>query len=215
MIIDKMSSDELPTRITDTEKEKIDTGIGLISEGEYEKRYNQKGETIWITGLHGSGKNLLAFSLEKRLFQLGATVVLLDGSTIRSGLSRELDFSPTDRAEHLRRVAHIAKIMNDQGIIAICSFISPNEDIRNQCAKVIGEERFHLVHMDASMDYCKNNKPKLYELAEEGDLRHMPGVDENYEEPENAVLTLSPEQDGENTEKIIEYLAENNVFPIH
>ena len=69
--------------------------------------------------------------------------------------------------------------------------------------------------MDASMDYCKNNKPKLYELAEEGDLRHMPGVDENYEEPENAVLTLSPEQDGENTEKIIEYLAENNVFPIH
>ena len=215
MIIDKMSSDELPTRITDTEKEKIDTGIGLISDSEYEKRYNQKGETIWITGLHGSGKNLLAFSLEKRLFQLGATVVLLDGSTIRSGLSRELDFSPTDRAEHLRRVAHIAKIMNDQGIIAICSFISPNEDIRNQCATVIGEKRFHLIHMNASMDYSKNNKPKLYELAEEGDLHHMPGVDENYEKPENAVLTLSPEQDGENTEKIIEYLAENNVFPLH
>jgi adenylyl-sulfate kinase len=215
MIIDKMSSDELPTRITDTEKEKIDSGIGLISGNEYEKRYNQKGETIWITGLHGSGKNLLAFSLEKRLFQLGATVVLLDGSTIRSGLSRELDYSPTDRAEHLRRVAHIAKILNDQGIIAVCSFISPDEAIRNQCAQIIGNERFHLVYMDASLDYCKNNKPKLYQRAEEGNLRHMPGVDEKFEAPENAILTLNPEQDGQNTERIIEYLAENKVFPLH
>ncbi len=215
MIIDKMSSDELPSRITDIEKEKIHSGIGLIDEKEYQKRYNQKGETIWITGLHGSGKNLLAFSLEKRLFQLGATVVLLDGSTIRSGLSRELDFSSADRAEHLRRVAHIAKILNDQGIITICSFISPDEDIRNQCAQIIGNERFHLVHMDASLEYCKNNKPKLFQLAEKGDLRHMPGVDEKFEAPENAVLTLNPEGDGRNTERIVEYLSENKVFPLH
>jgi adenylyl-sulfate kinase len=215
MIIDKMSSDELPSRITDSEKEKIDSGIGLISSGEYEKRYNQKGETIWITGLHGSGKNLLAFSLEKRLFQLGATVVLLDGSTIRSGLSRELDFSPTDRAEHLRRVAHIAKILNEQGIIVISSFISPNEDIRSQCAEIIGKDRFHLVHMDADLEYCKSYKPTLYKKAEEGKLRYMPGIDETFDIPENAVLTLNPEQDGQNTERIIEYLAENKIFPMH
>ncbi len=215
MIIDKMSSDELPTRITDTDKEKIDSGIGLIEGKEYQKRYNQKGETIWITGLHGSGKNLLAFSLEKRLFQLGATVVLLDGSTIRSGLSRELDFTSADRAEHLRRVAHIAKILNGQGIIAICSFISPGENIRNQCAKIIGEQKFHLIHMDADLVYCKNNKPKLYQQAEEGKLRHMPGVDEEYEEPENAVLKLNPKENSQNPERIIEYLAEKNVFPLH
>jgi bifunctional enzyme CysN/CysC len=214
MIIDKMSSDELPTRITDTEKEKIENGIGLIQHSEYTKRYNQKGETIWITGLHGSGKNLLAFSLEKRLFQLGATVVLLDGSTIRSGLSRELDFSSTDRAEHLRRVAHIAKILNDQGIITICSFISPNEDIRRQCAQIIGEERFHLIHMDATLDYCTRNKPELYRKAKEGLLKHMPGVDEEFESPGNPALILTPKPNEQNTERIIEYLAEKKIFPV-
>jgi len=214
MILDKMSTDELPTRITGADKQKIEKGVGLITAGEYEKRYNQKGETIWITGLHGSGKNQLAFTLEKRLFDLGATVVLLDGSTIRSGLSRELDFSPADRAEHLRRVAHIAKILNDQGIIAICSFISPQENIRNQCAQIIGENRFHLIHMNATLEYCKQSKPELYRNAEEGLLNHLPGVNETYEVPENAVLKLNPEEDGQNAERIIEYLAENKIFPL-
>ncbi len=74
---------------------------------EREKKFNQKGTTLWITGLHGSGKNELAYSLERRLFDLGATAVLLDGKSTRSGLSKELDYSPSDRAEHLRRVAHI------------------------------------------------------------------------------------------------------------
>jgi bifunctional enzyme CysN/CysC len=214
MIIDKMSSDELPTRITDSDKEKIDNGIGLIEHSEYAKKYNQKGETLWITGLHGSGKNLLAFSLEKRLFQLGATVVLLDGSTIRSGLSRELDFSPADRAEHLRRVAHIAKILNDQGIITICSFISPNEDIRRQCAQIIGEKRFHLIHMDASLEYCKQNKPKLYQWAENGDLKHIPGVDEKYEEPKNAAIVFNPVRNDVNVNKLIDYIAQKKIYPV-
>jgi bifunctional enzyme CysN/CysC len=214
MILDKMSADELPSRITEKEIEKIESGIGLISQNEYSKRYNQKAATIWITGLHGSGKNRLAFSLEKRLFQLGATVVLLDGSTIRSGLSRELDFSPSDRTEHLRRVAHIAKILNDQGIIVICSFISPRENIRQQCAQIIGKERFHLIHMDASLEYCRKNKPKLYRESGKGYIRHMPGVDEPWEKPENAVMNLKPEKSDPNTEKIIEYLAEKKIFPV-
>jgi len=215
MILDKMSSDELPTRITGADKQKIEKGVGLIAAGEYQKRYNQKGETLWITGLHGSGKNQLAFTLEKRLFDLGATVVLLDGSTIRSGLSRELDFSPADRAEHLRRVAHIAKLLNNQGIIAICSFISPSDNIRRQCAQIIGENRFHLIHMDATLEYCKQNKPELYRNAEEGLLNHLPGVNETYEVPENAVLKLNPEEDGQNTERIMEYLAAKKIFPQH
>jgi bifunctional enzyme CysN/CysC len=214
MILDKMSPDELPSRITEKDKEKIDSGVGLISEKDYLEKYNQKAATIWITGLHGSGKNRLAFTLEKRLFQLGATVVLLDGSTIRSGLSRELDFSPADRAEHLRRVAHIAKILNDQGIIAICSFISPRENIRDQCKQIIGRKRFHLIHMDAGLDYCRNNKPKLYEEAEKGLLSHMPGIDEPWEKPENAVMNLDPEKTTRNIERIIEYLSENKIFPL-
>ncbi|MDD4657154.1 MAG: sulfate adenylyltransferase subunit CysN [Bacteroidales bacterium] len=229
MILDKMSVDDLPTRITDIDKRKIENGIGLIDNSAYIKQYNQKGETIWITGLHGAGKNALAYSLEKRLFDLSAIVVTLDGSTIRSGLSRELDFSPADRAEHLRRVAHIAKILNDQGIITICSFISPSEDIRNQCAQIIGPERFHLVHIDADIKHCKLNKPDLYKKAEEGKVKYMPGVSATYEPPTNATITIEPQTpatdstttsatdspiNGIHVEQIMEYLSERKIFPV-
>ena len=162
MIIDKLGSNNLPSRITDVDKQKIAKGEALIKTEEYVQKYNQKGETIWITGLHGSGKNELAFSLEKKLVDNGATVVLIDGSSVRSGLSRELDFSPADRAENLRRVAHICKILNDQGIMTIASYISRNESLRDQVAEIIGKDRFHMFYLDADLEYCKNNKPELY-----------------------------------------------------
>ncbi len=213
MIIDQLGSKNLPSRITDIDREKIAKGEPLVKPEEYIQKYNQKGETIWITGLHGSGKNELAFSLEKKLFENGATVVLIDGSSVRSGLSRELDFSPADRAENLRRVAHICKLLNDQGIIAIASFISRNASLREQVAEIIGKERFHLFHMDASLDYCKNNKPELYELLEQGKTSGLPGVDLEYEAPVNAKLIFNPEQNNENLDAILDYLAKEKVFP--
>ncbi|MDX1285454.1 MAG: adenylyl-sulfate kinase, partial [Draconibacterium sp.] len=176
---------------------------------------SQKGETIWITGLHGSGKNELAFSLEKKLFENGAVAVLIDGSSVRSGLNRELDFSPADRAENLRRVAHICKLLNDQGIITICSFISRNESLRTQVAEIIGKEKFHLFYMDATLEYCKNNKPELYELIDQGKTENLPGVDLEFEEPTNAKLVFNPVKNEENIDKILEYLAANKVFPFH
>jgi len=194
MIIDKLQDKDLPNRISGTELAKIDRGECLISNEEREARYNQKGETIWITGLHGSGKNPLAYTLERRLFEEGKIVVLLDGSTVRSGLSKELDYSPADRAEHLRRVAHVCRMLNDQGIIAICSFISPSDDIRQQVANLIGPERFHLVYMDATIDYCRKNKPDLYAKADRGELHHLPGVDEEYEVPVQAGIRITPEE---------------------
>nr|WP_319511963.1 sulfate adenylyltransferase subunit CysN [uncultured Draconibacterium sp.] len=215
MIIDKLGSNNLPSRITDVDKEKIAKGEALIKPEEYVQKYNQKGETIWITGLHGSGKNELAFSLEKKLFDNGATVVLIDGSSVRSGLSRELDFSPADRAENLRRVAHICKILNDQGIIAIASFISRNESLRDQVAEIIGKDRFHMFYMDADLEYCKNNKPELYELLEQGKTSGLPGVDLEYEAPTNAKLVFNPEKNEENLDAILDYLAMNKVFPNH
>ena len=215
MIIDKLNSDELDSNITlDKYRKLIDHGDCLISVEERQKRFGQKGESLWITGLHGSGKNELAYLLEKELFNLGATVVLLDGSTVRSGLSRELDFSSADRAEHLRRVAHIARILNDQGIITVCSFISPNNNIRNQVAEIIGADRFHLIHMDAELDYCKQNRPELYQLAEQGKLSDLPGVHSRFEVPANAALTLKPENNSTNPETIIEYLNTKKIFPL-
>ena len=215
MIIDKLGSNSLPSRITDVDKAKIAKGEALIKPEEYVQKYNQKGETIWITGLHGSGKNELAFSLEKKLFENGATVVLIDGSSVRSGLSRELDFSPADRAENLRRVAHICKMLNDQGIITIASYISRNESLREQVAEIIGKDRFHLFYMDADLDYCKNNKPELYKLVEEGKTTGLPGADLEYEAPTNAKLVFKPEQNEENLDAILDYLAQNKVFPNH
>lgn len=214
MIIDRLSSKNLPSRITDIDKEKIALGKSLITSNERREKLNQKGETIWITGLHGSGKNELAFSLEKKLFENGATVVSIDGSSVRSGLNRELDYSPADRAENLRRVAHICKLLNDQGIITICSFISRNESLRNQVAEIIGEDRFHLFYMDATLDYCKNNKPKLYELIEQGKTQNLPGIDLEYEAPVNAKLVFKPEENEMNIDKVLGYLAKEKVFPI-
>ena len=191
MILDKRASDKLQSRITDIDREKIRRGKSLITDEQRMNRNKHKGSTRWITGLHGSGKNDLAYTLEKQLFDIGASVVLLDGSTVRSGLSRELDYSPADRTEHLRRVAHISRILNDQGIITICSFISPYENLRNQIKEIIGKERFILVHMDEDINYCRANKPDLYEQADSGIISNVPGVDIDYEAPEKADFILN------------------------
>ena len=213
MIIDKLNTNDIPSRITDPETRRmIDSGQSLIGHEELEKRYQQKGVTIWITGLHGSGKNVLAYNLERRLFDSGATVVLLEGSTVRAGLSRELDYSPADRAEHLRRVAHVCKMLNDQGIIVVASFISPTESIRQQISEIIGNERFHLVLMSAGIHFCRNNKPELYLKVEKGELRHLPGLDEVYEIPESPQLTFDASRKESDVEIIMAYLEEKKIL---
>ncbi|MCF8217477.1 MAG: sulfate adenylyltransferase subunit CysN [Bacteroidales bacterium] len=214
MIIDKVSDKDMASRITDVEREKIYRGEALVDPRERELFYNQKGSTIWITGLHGSGKNELAYGLEKQLFDMGATTVLMDGSTVRSGLSRELDHSPADRAEHLRRVAHVCYMLNEQGIITICSFISPDEDIRNQVAEIVGEDRFHMIHMDADLDYCKSNKPEMFEKAINGKINYMPGIDAEYEKPQSPVMTLNPETKNKWIEEVVNYLEKEKIFPL-
>ncbi len=218
MIIDKVGSKELPFRISDKQKHQIVEGESLISQSEYQGRYEQKAASIWITGLHGSGKNQLAYTLERKLFERGAVVVLLDGKTVRGGLSKELDFSRADRAEHLRRVAHLSKMLNDRGIITICSFISPEEDIRNQVAEIINEQHslsdkqksnFHLIHMDADLEYCKQNDAYgLYEKAAKGEIHNMPGIDCPYEKPANAQLYLQTGKPEEAVEKVLKYVEE-------
>jgi bifunctional enzyme CysN/CysC len=214
MIIDELKDRDLPSKITDMDRKRIDHGECLIPAGEREKFYDQKPTTIWITGLHGSGKNQLGYQLEKRLFDQGATVVLLDGSTVRSGLSHELDHSASDRAEHLRRVAHVARLLNDQGIIVICSFISHDESIRRQVAEIIGKERFHLIYMDADMEYSRKNKPELYRKADAGQLSNIPGFDLKYQVPDAPDFTFTPTDQDANCNIIMDYLREKGVFPV-
>jgi bifunctional enzyme CysN/CysC len=138
----------------------------------------------------------------------------MDGSTVRSGLSKELDHSPSDRAEHLRRVAEVCKILNDQGIIVICSFVSPKESIRKQVGEIIGKENFHLIYMNADLDFCKNHKPEFYQKVADGQLLHVPGIDENYEKPENPNLSLFPDAEETNLIDIQNYLNKKKIFPL-
>jgi len=111
-------------------------------------------------------------------------------------------------------VAHISKLLNDQGIITICSFISPDENIRQQVVQIIGEDRFKLIYMDASLDFCKNNKPELYEKYEQRLVQHIPGVDLPFSVPQNPDLTLKPEDRAHNAQTILEYMADHKIFPI-
>ncbi len=217
MILDKLSNDRLPNRITDQEKEHIVKSGSLISSEDRQKRYSQKGHTIWLTGLHGSGKNQLAYSLEKELFSQSKTVVVFDGKSVRSGLNRELDFSPSDSAEHLRRVAHMCRLLNEQGIITICSFISPDEEVRKQVAEIINsnekdEERFHLIYLKADLDFCRqNDQYGLYEKAEKGEIHHMPGIDKDFHEPKNSQLILSASNEP-NVDAILRYLMDHQII---
>jgi len=200
-------------RITNYELDQIVKGKSLIKSEEKENRFHQKGATIWITGLHGIGKNELAYTLERELFDMGATTVLLDGKSVRSGLSRELDFSPPDRAENLRRVAHICKLLNDQGIITICSFISPVENIRHQVSEIIGDDRFHLVYLKSDLAFAKqNDKYGLYALAEGGKVENLPGVDSIYEEPLAPAMILEADASDDKVEGIIRFLVEKKVL---
>lgn len=201
MIIERVASEELPSRITDLEIKKIKAGLSLIGPKEREKKYGQRGQTVWITGLHGSGKNDVALRLEKRLFGLGHIVVFINGQKIRERLSRDLDFNAVDRAEHLRRVAEVCKLLNDHGIIAICSFLSPREDIRQQVKEIIGPERFKLVHMSTGLEICKKREPELYKRAKAGEISYLPGVDIPYEIPRDPDLVMDVEDN--DIEKIV------------
>lgn len=215
MILDKQDSNLLPMRITEDQKQMIAGGHSLITREFREKQYNQKGATIWITGLHGSGKNALAFLLEKHLIESGAKVVLLDGKSMRSGLSRELDYTPTDRAEQQRRVANIVRLLNDQGFLCVCSFTSPDNNIRQQVAEIIGPERFHLIYMNADLDYCRKHvDDDLYERFDKDEIKNIPGLDIHYDIPSTPKLNLKPEHNAENVEKVLQYLLKHNIFPL-
>ncbi len=214
MIIDRVSEDELPSKITGTSAVTASGKRSRVPLDEREARFGQKGVTVWIMGLHGSAKNDLAYSVERELFDRGATTVLIDGGTVRSGLSRELDYSPADRAEHMRRVAHLCRMLNDQGLLTICSFISPDDNIRRQTAEIIGRERFHLVYVDADPEFCRRSDPELYEKVDRGEASYLPGADMPFEPPEEPDLRIIQEKDAIDVSGVLDYIAARGVFPL-
>jgi bifunctional enzyme CysN/CysC len=152
----------------------------------------QRAVTVWLTGLSGSGKSTIATELEKRLVEMKRACYMLDGDNVRAGINRDLGFGPDDRRENIRRVAEVARLMNDAGLIAITAFISPYRADREMAREIIGAERFVEVFLDASLEVCEGRDPKgLYEKARRGEIPEFTGVSAPYEAPQAPQLTLS------------------------
>lgn len=147
---------------------------------------NQSPKTIWLTGLSGSGKSTIVNELEKRLFAQGRYTMVLDGDNIRMGLNRDLGFREQDRIENIRRVAEVAKLMNDAGLITLVSFISPFERDRQQAKNVVGEENFIEIYISTPLEECEKRDVKgLYQKARAGKIPNFSGISSPYEPPAN------------------------------
>lgn len=145
-----------------------------------------KPATVWLTGLSGSGKSTLAYALEKHLVENGHLAYVLDGDNIRHGLSSDIGFSPEFRHENIRRIAEVAKLFNDAGVLVIAAFISPYHRDRSRAREIVGKERFLEVHLNADISVCESRDPKgLYKKAREGLISDFTGVSAPYEIPEN------------------------------
>jgi bifunctional enzyme CysN/CysC len=146
---------------------------------------------IWFTGLSGSGKSTLANQLEVELYKQGKHTYLLDGDNIRQGLNKDLGFTDADRIENIRRIAEVAKLMMDAGLIVITAFISPFKREREMARQLIEEENFIEVFVDTPLEICEQRDPKgLYKKAREGKLPNFSGISSPYEAPENPDVTI-------------------------
>jgi adenylyl-sulfate kinase len=171
--------------------ERIARQTGTVDDVERARIFHQRPATIWFTGLSGSGKSTLAYALERRLVDLGHPCYVLDGDNLRHGLSRDLGFSPEDRRENIRRVAEVARLMNDAGLIVITAFISPYHEDRVMARRTIGASRFVELHLSTELDTCEKRDPKgLYVLARRGDIIGFTGIGAPYEVPESPDFRL-------------------------
>ncbi|PBC02084.1 sulfate adenylyltransferase subunit CysN [Mesorhizobium sp. WSM3860] len=152
---------------------------------------NQRPAVFWFTGLSGSGKSTIANLFERKLFASGRHTYILDGDNVRHGLNRDLGFTDADRVENIRRVAEVAKLMADAGLIVIVSFISPFSAERRMARELMGEGEFVEVFVDTPFEECARRDPKgLYARALSGEIKNFTGVDSPYETPENPEIRL-------------------------
>jgi bifunctional enzyme CysN/CysC len=157
---------------------------------------HQAPKCIWFTGLSGSGKSTIANLLEKRLHAEGRHTYLLDGDNVRHGLNRDLGFTEADRVENIRRVAEVAKLMVDAGLVVLVSFISPFCSERRMARELFGEGEFVEVFVDTPIEDCEKRDVKgLYAKARKGELKNFTGIDSPYEAPESPEIRLLTEQD--------------------
>jgi adenylyl-sulfate kinase len=178
-------------------KNHIHPTVFKISGEQRKKRLKQTPKLIWFTGLSGSGKSTLANAVENQFFNDGYMTYLLDGDNIRTGLNKDLGFSNADRIENIRRIAEVAKLMMDAGLLVFSAFISPFRQERQMIADLVGKENFLEIFVDCPLEVCEQRDVKgLYAKARKGIIKNFTGIDSPYEKPLEPTLHIySGEED--------------------
>jgi adenylylsulfate kinase len=167
----------------------------LLQRSDKEKLLQQKSVVLWLTGLSGSGKSTIAKGLEQALHQEGILTKVLDGDNIRSGINNNLDFSTEDRTENIRRIAEVAKLFLNCGVVTICSFVSPTYRIREIARNTIGSNDFYEVYINASLEVCEQRDVKgLYKKARAGAIKQFTGIDAPFEAPQTPAIVLKTDE---------------------
>ena len=157
-----------------------------------EKSLNQKGYLAFFTGLSGSGKSTIANALEQRLHEEGFHTYALDGDNIRSGINKDLSFSPEDRTENIRRIGEVAKLFVDAGIVVLAAFVAPYEKDREEIKSLVSSDRYFEVFVNTSLEECERRDVKgLYAKARAGEITNMTGISAPYEKPINPHVELT------------------------
>lgn len=164
---------------------------------------------VWFTGLSASGKSTMANAVERRLHTLGRHSYVLDGDNLRHGLSKDLGFTEADRVENVRRVAEVARLFVDAGLVVLVSMISPFRDGRRMAREMMEEGEFIEVFVDAPLEVCEQRDPKgLYKKARAGLIKNFTGIDSAYESPDNPELVLKTAERSvqQLADEVIDYL---------
>jgi len=181
--------------VTDQKATNITWHEGQIARPEREQLLGQRGVTVWLTGLSGSGKSTVAVAAEKMLVESGRLAYVLDGDNVRHGLNQNLGFSPEDRTENIRRIGEVAKLFTDCGIIVFTSFISPYRSDRDAARAIMDPADFVEVFVSADVETCEGRDVKgLYAKARKGEIPEFTGISAPYEEPEKPELVLDTAQ---------------------
>lgn len=187
----------------------------LVSRQDKEKMNGHKVFVLWFTGLSGSGKSTIARKLEMRLFEAGIRTAILDGDNTRMTINQDLDFSATGRHENIRRVAEMAKLFNDAGVVVITSFISPFENDREMAKNIIGNQYFKEIFIETALEICIERDTKgLYKKALNGELKDFTGISSPYQQPLNPdfVVSTSHILPDESVDIIFQWLMESGLF---
>lgn len=163
----------------------------LLPRSSREELLGQKAQVFWFTGLSGSGKSTIAKGLEKALHEKGYLVMVLDGDNVRMGINNNLGFSDADRTENIRRIAEVAKLFVNCGVVTICCFVSPTLAIRELAKDIIGAEDFKEVYINTPLEECERRDVKgLYAKARKGEIKDFTGISAPFEAPTTADLEI-------------------------